>query len=243
MKNFKLGLCSVSFRGHDPEEIVSEAKKSGLECIEWGSDVHAPCKDTKKLNSIAQLQNESGIYCSSYGTYFYIMRDKPEELKDYINAAKILGTNILRLWCGEKGSAQFTENEKEELFSHCKKLAEIAKNEGVVLCMECHAGTYCDTLQTSTELIERVNSPHFKMYWQPYVKLSDSENVECAKLLSSHTVNLHMTPRPLSEGKTVWEQYLKEFDGEKTLLLEFMPDGKLTSLATEAKTLKELCLN
>ena len=38
----KLGLVSVSFRGHTPREILEEMKKVGLSCIEWGSDVHAP---------------------------------------------------------------------------------------------------------------------------------------------------------------------------------------------------------
>ena len=130
MGNFNLGLCSVSFRENTPEEIVKAAKEAGLTCIEWGSDIHAPYSNEDALDNIVNLQNEYGISCSSYGTYFYIMRDSSNELIEYIKAAKKLGTNVLRLWCGEKGSAKYLDSEKEELYTECRKLAEIAKNEG-----------------------------------------------------------------------------------------------------------------
>ena len=40
--NYNLGLCSVSFRKHTPEEILRAMKDAGLSVIEWGSDVHCP---------------------------------------------------------------------------------------------------------------------------------------------------------------------------------------------------------
>ena len=246
MKNYSLGLCSVSFRQNTPLEILASARNAGLNCVEWGSDVHAPCNNIEALNNIADLQKKYDIFCSSYGTYFYIMRDKTEDIVNYINAAKILGTNVLRLWCGEKGSSQFTESEKQGLFAECKKLAQIAKNEGAVLCMECHAGTFTDTAESSIELMENVNSPNFKMYWQPYIKLTDNENIEAAKMLSPYTENIHVfywvnkKPRNLSDGIEVWKKYLENFSEKRALLLEFMPDGKIESLFTEAETLKEI---
>ncbi|MBR3934369.1 MAG: sugar phosphate isomerase/epimerase [Clostridia bacterium] len=248
MKNFSLGLCSVSFRQNTPSQILASVKNVGLDCIEWGSDVHAPYNNIDVLNNIADLQKKYDIFCSSYGTYFCIMRDKTEDIVNYINAAKILGTNVLRVWCGEKGSSQFSESEKQELFAQCKKLAQIAKNEGATLCMECHAGTFTDTAESSIELMENVNSPNFKMYWQPYIKLSDKENVETAKMLSPYTENIHVfywvnkKPQNLSNGSEVWREYLKNFSDKRALLLEFMPDGKIESLAKEAQALKKIIL-
>ena len=166
MKKFNLGLCSVSFRSHTPEDIIKECKKLSLNSIEWGSDVHAPCDNIENLQNIASLQKEYGISCSSYGTYFILGKDNLDTLADYIKAAKILGTNILRLWCGEKNSSDYSDAEREELISECKKAAEIAKNHDAVLCMECHNGSLTDTAESAVELMESVNSPHFKMYWQ-----------------------------------------------------------------------------
>ena len=99
---FRSGLVSISFRSLSPEEIVALCREAGLCAIEWGSDVHAPYNDPQKLNRIVALQKESGIVCSSYGTYFKLGVHDTEELHGYIAAAKLLGTDILRLWCGDK---------------------------------------------------------------------------------------------------------------------------------------------
>ena len=79
--SFNLGLCSISFRKNTPQEILTEMKNAGLLYIEWGSDVHAPQKDIKKLTNIANLQKEYNIKCSSYGTYFRIGVTPTEELQ------------------------------------------------------------------------------------------------------------------------------------------------------------------
>ena len=65
---YQLGLVSISFRKHSPEEIISAVVDAGLSCIEWGSDVHALYNDTERLTAIAAAQNAAGLKCSSYGT-------------------------------------------------------------------------------------------------------------------------------------------------------------------------------
>ena len=137
--SYKLGLCSISFRKNSPEEILSAMKEAGLSVIEWGSDVHCP---PERAEEISVLQNQYGIKCCSYGTYFRIGVTPIEELNKYIVAAKTLGTNVLRLWCGDKNSEDYAESEKAELFGACKATAEIAKAEDITLCMECHNNTY-----------------------------------------------------------------------------------------------------
>ena len=95
---FNTGLVSISFRSLSPEQIVDYMLEAGLRYVEWGSDVHAKKDDIESLNKIAALQQEKGIICSSYGTYFRLCVTPIEELPKYIHAAKTLGTNILRLW-------------------------------------------------------------------------------------------------------------------------------------------------
>ena len=112
--------------------------------------------------------------------------------------------------------------------------------------MECHAGTFTDTVESTVELMQKVDSPNFKMYWQPYINISDAENVTAAEKISPYSVNLHVfywvdkKPKNLSQGKTVWQNYLKNFSAERALLLEFMPDGKIETLKTETQTLKSI---
>ena len=91
MKDYTLGLVSVSFRGHTPREIIEAAAAAGLSCIEWGSDVHAPPTDEARLGQIAAMQREYGLTTSSYGTYFRLGQAPLDELYTYIRAAEILG--------------------------------------------------------------------------------------------------------------------------------------------------------
>ncbi len=241
--SYKTGLVSISFRKNSPEEILKAMKSAGLTHIEWGSDVHAP---PEKAEEISKLQKEYGIECSSYGTYFKIGVTPTDEIYDYISAAKALGTDILRLWCGDKNAEDYSEKEKEQLFFECITLSKIAKENKVTFCMECHNNTYTNRKESAYELMQAVDSGHFKMYWQPNQFRSDTENIAYAKLLSPYTEHIHVfnwkekEKFPLIDAKDIWREYLECFEKDKTLLLEFMPDGKIETLRTEADALKEI---
>lgn len=243
---YRLGLVSVSFRQHSPIEILEATKKAGLSCIEWGSDVHAPCQDIERLREIAALQKEYGVFCSSYGTYFRLGETPIGDLEKYISAAKILGTDILRLWCGTKSGDEYSTKEKHELIEQCKQAAEIACRENVTLCMECHKGTYTQKLEYASELMSSVNSPHFRMYWQPFQWQSVEENLTYAQAIAGYARHIHVFQWKdkerfsLNDGVEEWRAYLSKFTTPRTLLLEFMPDDKITSLLAEVNALKSI---
>ena len=90
--------------------------------------MHCP---PEKAAEIAALQKQYGITCCSCGTYFRLGVTPMEELPAYIAAAKALGTDILRLWCGNKDSGEYTKKEKAALFAACKQAATIAGDSGV----------------------------------------------------------------------------------------------------------------
>ncbi len=241
---FQTGLVSVSFRKLSPEEIVRAAVAAGLNYIEWGSDVHAPYTDAARLQEIKQLQMCYGVNCCSYGTYFRLGVTPIEELPGYIQAAKVLGTNILRLWAGKKSPWDFTEEEKRELFAQSREAAKLAESADVILCLECHGSTYTETKECALELMEAVNSPAFRMYWQPNQERTIEENIQYARLLKDYTYHIHTfqwkgtAMFPLADGIDEWRTYLQEFSGDHYLLLEFMPDGKVETLPREADTLR-----
>ena len=244
--NYRLGLVSVSFRKNTVREILEAMKEAGLSFVEWGSDVHAPCTDIEKLGEIAALQKEYGVECASYGTYFRLSETPIEELETYIKAAKVLDTNILRLWCGRKSGADMTQEEKNEMLSVCKQAAAIAEQHGVILCMECHQMTLTEDPDDAVWLMQEVNSPYFRMYWQPSQWKSPEENCVNAAKIAPFAEHIHVFHRrdgqkmPLKEAIGEWQSYLKNFSVPRALLLEFMPKGSIGELAAEAAALKAI---
>ncbi len=242
----RTGLVSISFRKHSPEEILEAMKKAGLAYVEWGSDVHAPPSDLERVNEIVKLQENYGIVCSSYGTYFKLGETPISELPSYIATAKLLGTDIIRLWCGTKCGAEMTENEKTALFAVCKEAARIAERESVTLCMECHIRTFTERPEDALLLMKEVNSPAFRMYWQPNQFRTEEENLASAKLLSPFVKVIHVfnwereLKKPLAEATEIWKKYLAQFDSSQKLLLEFMPCGTTRELGEEATSLKKI---
>jgi len=243
---YKLGLVSVSFRPYSPREILEAMREAGLEYIEWGSDIHAPCAESEKIEEIVALQREYGVKCSSYGTYFKLGRDPVEELYGYINAAKRLGTDVLRVWCGDKSGDKCDEDERARLFADAKAAARMAEREGVLICTECHKNSFTERLCDSLELMSCVDSPNFCTYWQPFQWQSRERNIEYARGISDyarhiHVFNWHGEGRsPLGEAVEEWREYLSCFEGERTLLLEFMPDGRIETLRAEAEALRSI---
>lgn len=242
----RTGLVSISFRGLSPEEIVQEMVKCGLKYVEWGSDAHAPYADTARLEQIVALQKQHGITCCSYGTYFYLGLTPNEELPAYIRAAKLLGTKTLRLWAGKKNPDLYTPEERDAFFDACRQAAKIAEDAGVMLCMECHQNSYTQTKDGALELMQAVNSPAFRMYWQADQNLTIEGNLEYIQELKPYIENLHVyqlknrTRYPLSTGEEEWKTYLRQFTGDRAALLEGMPDRRIESLPAEAESLRRI---
>lgn len=240
---FHAGLVSISFRENSPEEIVKACVAAGLRYIEWGSDVHAPCNDPEKLNHILELNAKYGVSCCSYGTYFRLGVTPVEELPQYFRAAKVLGTNIVRIWVGTQHPCDMTQEQKEALFADARRAAKMAEEAGIILCAECHDWTYTETKESALELMQAANSPAFKMYWQPNQNESIEENLAYARLLKDYIVHIHVFQWkgrdmfPLEDGIQEWKDYLKEIPGDHFTLLEHMPDHKIETLERETKSL------
>mgnify|MGYP004664531757 CR=1 FL=1 len=243
---YNLGLVSVSFRQLGVDEIIAAVKNAGLTCIEWGSDVHAPCKDAERLRYISRRCAEENIEICSYGSYFTIGETPRSELWRYIDAAKLLGTDIIRVWAGAKGSAEYSSGELAAFCDECRALASVAAENGVTLCMECHNNTVTDTLDGALRLMKAVDSPNFRMYWQPNQFRTVGENLRYAREIAPYTTHVHVfnwdgpNMYPLEGAVGIWRDYLSQLGGSRHLLLEFMPDNRPEALPAEADALRKI---
>lgn len=242
---YQTGLASIAFRHLSVEDVIAAAKNAGLSYIEWGSDIHAPITDFENIRRVRRLTEEAGLACSSYGAYFNIVKDAPETIRDYIAAAKELGVSTIRIWCSGH-PYELTEEEIENRYNACRQIAKIAEEEQVMICAECHSGNLTHDTASSLAFMEAVNSPNFRMYWQPSELLTTEENIAFAKATAPYVTNVHVyyyvnkTHTPLWEGKDGWTEYIRALGTDRLFILEHLPEHDPALLPQQAATLKAI---
>lgn len=245
---FETGLVSVSFRKESPQTIIRAVSAAGLGGIEWGGDIHVPHGDLEKAQVVGKGTREAGLKVMAYGSYYRLgcSENAEDNFKEVAETALTLGAPVIRIWAGGKGSAETTAEIRSAIEEEAFRLAEIADQYGIDIALECHNNTLTDNFQSSLDLINKVNHPRLKMYWQPN-QLRDCEyNRLSASGLAPVTVNLHVfhwddkNRYPLEEGTRIWQTYLEPFRASERdygLLLEFMHDDQIETLNKTAETL------
>lgn len=172
--------------------------------------------ETDKVNAerVAQLMTKADLKTSSYGTYYRL--GSFEEFAPYLEVAKILGATILRVWAGEKGSAETTFEGRQQIVADAQRIGELAAAEGLSISLEYHANTLTDTPESAARLMEEIDSEEVLFYWQPANDLTVKERLDSLPQLAQWITNVHVfhwenfrNRFPLAEGFDDWKQYME----------------------------------
>lgn len=248
----KSGLVSISFRSLSCEEIIKIAKEANLSAIEWGSDVHVPPTNLKRVQEVSELTKNAGLAVSSYGSYYRLGTHNSDDLSEFENlltACKVLGAPVMRIWAGTEGSEKVSEEERKELIEEARILARKAKEKNILLSFECHPNTLTDRRESTVSLMENLENENIKMYWQPNDSFDFPYNLDVLQAILPVCTYLHVfnwptvgVRKPLIEAEKEWLTYLKTANSDKKehyCLLEFMPDDKPETLKSEAEILNK----
>ncbi|MBR4887876.1 MAG: hypothetical protein IKU17_01895 [Clostridia bacterium] len=244
MSENKAGLVSISFRGHTPQELAAEAARCGLGMIEWGGDVHAPAGDVAVAEAVKASTLAAGLQCPTYGSYYRLGAMQEDDAAKVAASAKALGSKIIRVWGGVKGSADLTDDEYRALVAAARTTCRELKNFTVAL--ECHMNTVTDDYTQSLRFLNDVAEDNLAMYWQPHQFKTTEYNLQAAKALAPYVKNVHVfhwrerNRYPLAGEVELWKQYAAIIGTDVPYMLEFMPDDRLETLETEAKALLEI---
>jgi 3-dehydroshikimate dehydratase len=244
------GLVSITFREFTPAQIVDLLDEADLRAVEWGGDVHVPHGNTARAREVRALCLDSGVATPSYGSYYRLGVSAPEGLAfgAVVETAVELGCETVRVWAGQRGSAEVSPSERAALVVEARDCAELAQAAGLTLSFEYHGNTLTDTNESALRFLEEVDHSAVRSYWQPRngkpIDYSLSGLKEIAKYLSNVHVFHWITSKErfaLEEGAQAWAQYLDaihSIPGNRYAMIEFVKGDAPEQFLADARTLR-----
>lgn len=246
-----IGLTSISFRGLSVAEVIAATKAAGLEGIEWGGDVHVPPGNAEHAAQTAQATRDAGLAVLSYGSYFRLGAENATEAAwtDVLTSASALGAPMIRVWAGEKGSADADAAYHAAVAAQLKRCCAMAAEKGIKVGLEYHRNSLTDTWQSALALLQAADSENLSTYWQPNPDLTEAERLEEIDRLHSHITNVHVfqwskgnVRHPLEEGTAPWQRVFAKLSPQgRHCILEFILNDDIQQLNRDAQTLRALC--
>ncbi len=244
------GLVSITFRKLTAREIIRLVSSARLDGIEWGGNVHVPHGDPAKAKEVRRMTEEAGLRVASYGSYYHVGEEQEISFERVLETAVELGGPTVRVWAGNRGAAQADEKYRELIVEESRRIADLAGRAGIVVAYEFHGGTLTDNAESARRLLEEVDHPNLKTYWQPTVGLGIEDCRRSLEMVLPKVANMHVfhwgkTPDvryPLAEGTATWRKYLElifPMPGEHFAMIEFVKEDSPEAFLEDAGTLRE----
>lgn len=247
------GLCSVTFRGLDVPSVVGHAAAAGLECIEWAGDAHVPPGDESAARQARELTVQAGLSVASYGSYLRFEGPDQEvraEGEAVLASARALSAPRIRVWAGRRGSAEVPAADRARIAGRIREFADRAAASGIEVGLEFHGRTLTDEIGSTLRLLEEIDRPTVRSYWQPHQDMPAPEALQTLRRILPHASSIHVFSwwpanrrRPLSERAELWREVfmiLAAQGADRDALLEFVPEDDPDLLRREADTLRSL---
>lgn len=246
----KTGLVSISFRNLSPATIIEMTARGGLDAIEWGGDIHVPHGDTVNARHVKELCRRNSIECPSYGSYYKVGEyiDPKLEFLKVLDCAKILESEIIRVWAGILSTKDSDEGHFNLISGELKEICKLAAEKNMGIGLEFHANTLTDNAVDTLRLIKSVDERNLTTYWQPPVGRSVNENLSDIDILKNNISNIHTFSwkgrqrLALMKGYSDWVKYLGKLIDEKDryCMLEFIKDDSVEGFFKDSITLRTL---
>ena len=244
---------------------MSVAAGAGLECIEWGGDVHVPPGDLEAARRARSATLDAGLRVASYGSYWRCSG----AFAPVLATARELGAPRVRVWAGEIGSADASPARRHEIASAARDAAAspaaappspaappaagasrtpartpaaASPRAPIALAFELHGGTLTDDFDSALALVEASGVP---CYWQPPQDMLDAEALAGLRRLPGVPA-VHVfswwpgsTRLRLREREALWRRVFEVFTAGDALL-EFVPGDDPALVAEEAEACRAL---
>ena len=247
------GLLSITFRKLAVQRIIDLAVGAGLSAIEWGGDIHVPHGDLATARAVRRMCDDHGLAVSAYGSYYRAgAAPANPAIEAVLDTAAALGTTVVRVWAGTKGSAQSSDADRGAVVADLARCCDLAAARGVTIATEFHGNTLTDEVDSTLALLGAV--PGLETFWQPPVGMEPATALAGLRRVRSRLSNVHVFHwwpdgahrLPLANGGDRWPAYLREAaeqsaaDGVvRYASLEFVANDDPDRFRRDAGTLRE----
>ena len=249
MTEFVPGLVSVTFRQKTPEEVIVLAAQAGAIWLEWGGDIHVPPGDLAGAHTVGAMTREAGLVNAAYGSYYRVgAPPSPEnDFAQTLASAKALGAPVIRVWAGQKSSADVGEAERGAILRDSQRICDMADMEDITVATEFHGGTLTDTVESTLKFIAETDRPNLRTLWQPLDSATPARRRWELEQLAPWLAHLHVyhgqpgNPGPLALGEAEWSACLKALmplDRPIGMLLEFVQEAVPEQFLADAAVLR-----
>lgn len=165
----QIGFTTTTFRNiKDVKKIVKIASDAGVDCVEWGGDIHV--KDVTTAKYVKNLCDDAKIKISSYGSYYRVGSKKEKEWKKICEIASAMGASSVRVWLGKADSEKTDETTYRNLVNDAKSICSVASEYGLIVCPECHDNTYNNNTDAFLKIRKDIGCDNFGTYFQSRYK-------------------------------------------------------------------------
>ena len=127
-----------------------------------------------EVKTLKEKMNECGIAVSSIGSPIGKIKLSDDfsvhfdVFKRVVETAKVLGTKYIRMFSFfHEGGAEWTADEREQVFVRIKKMLDYAKENDVILLHENEKEIYGDTTERCLDLMKKFHCDNFKAVFDP----------------------------------------------------------------------------
>ena len=197
--------------------------------------------------------DDAGLVTAAYGSYYRLGGSDESEFSAVIEAANVLGAPGIRVWAGNRGTADSNDTYFQSVVVEALRLADLAQKANVVLSLEFHGGTLNDTYESSRRLLSACAHPAIATYWQRPLGLPEHESLDGLLSILPRVRDVHvfhwtagssgLIRHPLSEGSDFWNltfNILRSSGRNHSVMLEFVCDDSPEVFREDAKTLVSL---
>jgi len=192
---------------HKPlERLLPKVKQFGFDKLEiW--QYHIPQHSEKEIQRLIDVMKALNMTCPVLGAYpaLHLFGNNAEESKKFTHLIQIavkLNVKIFKVFAGNIPSKKINTNQKKQALQSLHTLALQLEAHGILLALETHANTLCDTPNSTIETLQSLDvSQNVGCCFQPYMDNNTEKAIGFFKKISPWINHVHLQNRKTKKLK------------------------------------------